>query len=33
MNNQDVKKFIMFYERITKNMIKDFSKNILISLF
>jgi D-glycerate 3-kinase len=34
MNNLEIKKFIMFYERTTKNMIKNLSKkaNILIAL-
>tara|TARA_A100001011_G_scaffold353980_2_gene396023 strand:- start:524 stop:1441 length:918 start_codon:yes stop_codon:yes gene_type:complete len=34
MNNIQIKKFIMFYERITRNMLKDLSKkaNIVISL-
>ena len=26
MNNKQVNKFIMFYERITKHMLKNFSK-------
>ena len=34
MNNQDVKKFIMYYERITKNMLKTLisKSNILINI-
>ena len=27
MTDKQIKRFIMFYERITKNMIKDYSKN------
>ncbi len=30
MNNNDIKRFIMFYERITKNMIKNFKDNNII---
>ena len=34
MSNKQVKNFIMFYERITRNMLKNFSKkaNITINL-
>ena len=34
MNNQDVKKFIMYYERITKNILKTLisKSNILINI-
>ena len=34
MNKKQIEKFIMFYERITKNMLKNFSKkaNTLINL-
>ena len=34
MNNQDIKKFIMYYERITKNMLKTLisKSNILINI-
>ena len=34
MNHNQILRFIMFYERLTKNMIKSISKkaNILISL-
>ena len=26
MNNEQIKNFIMFYERLTKHMLKNFSK-------
>ena len=34
MNTSQIKKFIMFYERITRNMLKTlpFSSNILLTL-
>ena len=34
MTSKQIKRFIMFYERITKNMLKDLNKksNIIISL-
>ena len=34
MSNKQVKNFIMFYERITRHMLKNFSKkaNIIINL-
>ena len=34
MTSKQIKRFIMFYERITKNMLKDLDKksNIIISL-
>ena len=34
MNTSQIKKFIMFYERITRNMLKifPFSSNILLTL-
>ena len=27
MNNKEIKRFVMFYERITKNMEKNINKN------
>ena len=33
MSNSQVKRFIMFYERVTKNMLKDYKDNdFIISL-
>ena len=33
MNNLKIKRFIMFYERITKNMLKDLKRyNVVIRL-
>ena len=33
MNDREVKRFIMFYERITKGMLKNYkSKNIVIKI-
>ena len=33
MSKSEVKKFIMFYERITKQMMKDFSKISDLTIF
>ena len=33
MSRSQVKEFIMFYERITKNMMKDFSKISDLTIF
>ena len=28
MNDKQIKNFIMFYERLTKHMLKNFSRNV-----
>ena len=33
MNNKEIKRFIMFYQRITLQMIKDLSKSASVVMF